>query len=209
MRPASLCILAASLRLAAGAVLPWFWAGPLVAQELPNGAPEEAPLRSEDPRSIADRVRADVDETSLRWFGIARIRYSIPLEFSVGAGAVVARVPASHDCSAFCEYRGFVAQIEPGSAGGQIGLGYARLVGVRAPRSAFLNSVYVGWSARAVLVRTWGDSELDPARQTLAGFEGQFALPRFTFNLGVLRRISSAHEGADRHVFTAGIGWGF
>ncbi len=156
-----------------------------------------------------ERVQTDVDETSLRWLGITRVRYSIPLEFSVGGGVVVARVPASHDCATFCEYRGFVAQIEPGSAGGQLGVGYARLIGAHRPRSAFLNNVYVGWSARAVLVRTWGDSDLDPARQTLAGFEGQFALPRITFNLGVLRRISSAHEDADRYVYTAGIGWGF
>ena len=159
--------------------------------------------------SLADRVRADVDETSLRWLGVARVRYSIPLEFSAGGGFVVARVPASHDCATFCEYRGFVAQIEPGSAGGQLGVGYARVIGAHKPRSAFLHSVYIGWSARAVVVRTWGDSELDPARQTLAGFEGQFALPRITFNLGVLRRISSAREDAGRYVFTAGIGWGF
>lgn len=165
--------------------------------------------RSEDPRPLADRVRADVDETSLRWLGIVRVRYSIPLEFSVGGGVVVARVPASHDCAVFCEYRGFVAQLEPGTAGGQLGIGYARLIGVHKPRSAFLNNVYVGWSARAVLVRTRRDSKLDPARQTLAGFEGQFALPRISFNLGVLRRISSAHEDADRYVYTAGIGWGF
>ena len=158
---------------------------------------------------LAEQVQAEVDETSLRWLAITRVRYSTPLEFSVGAGAVVARVPASHECVAFCEFRGFVAQLEPGLAGGQFGIGYARLVGTRKPRTAFLNNVYVGWSARAVLVRTWGDSKLDPARQTLAGFEGQFALPRITFNLGVLRRISSAHEDADRYLYTAGIGWGF
>ena len=127
----------------------------------------------------------------------------------MGAGAVVARMPSSHDCTAFCEYRGFVAQLEPGSAGGQLGLGYARLVGTHKPRSAFLNNVYVGWSARAVLVRTWGNSGLDPARQTLAGFEGQFAVTRFSFNLGVLRRLGSAREDADRYVYTAGVGWGF
>ena len=201
MQAALRSIPAGSLRLAAGAVLLWFQAGALVSQE-PAAPPE-------DTRPLPDRVRDDVDETSLRWLPIARIRYSIPLEFSMGGGAVVARVPTSHDCSAFCEYRGFVAQIEPGSAGGQLGLGYARLIGTRKPRSAFLNNVYVGWSARAVLVRTWGDSDLDPARQTLAGFEGQFALPRFTFNLGVLRRISSAHEDADRYVYTAGFAWGF
>ena len=201
MQAAFRFVRARSSHLAAGAVLLWFWAGPLASQD-----PRP---RSEDPRSLVERVQADIDETSLRWLGITRVRYSIPLEFSVGGGVVVARVPASHDCATFCEYRGFVAQLEPGSAGGQLGVGYARLIGAHKPRSAFLNNVYVGWSARAVLVRTWGDSDLDPARQTLAGFEGQFALPRITFNLGVLRRISSAHEDADRYVYTAGIGWGF
>ncbi len=189
---------------AVGALVLGLLASPAAAQEVGDDSPAE-PSSGE----VADRVRADVDETSLRWLGIARVRYSIPLEFSAGGGAVLARMPASHDCSTFCEYRGFVAQVEPGSAGGQLGVGYARVIAANKPRSAFLNNVYVGWSARAVLVRTWGDSELDPARQTLAGFEGQFALPRISFNLGVLRRISSAHEGADRYVYTAGIGWGF
>ena len=190
--------------LAAGALALGLLALPAAAQEVGDDAQAE-PSSSE----TADRVQADVDETSLRWLGIARVRYSIPLEFSAGGGAILARMPASYDCATFCEYRGFVAQIEPGSAGGQLGLGYARVIAAQKPRSAFLNNVYVGWSARAVLVRTWGDSELDPARQTLAGFEGQFALPRITFNVGVLRRISSAHEDADRYVYTAGVGWGF
>ncbi|MDE2977336.1 MAG: hypothetical protein OXU63_07430 [Acidobacteriota bacterium] len=190
--------------LAVGALVIVLQALPAAAREVGDDARAE-PSSSE----TADRVQADVDETSLRWLGIARVRYSIPLDFSAGAGAVLARMPASYDCTTFCEYRGFVAQIEPGSAGGQLGVGYARVIATHKPRSAFLNNVYVGWSARAVLVRTWGDSELDPARQTLAGFEGQFALPRLSFNLGVLRRISSAHEDADRYVYTAGIGWGF
>jgi len=189
---------------AVGALALGLLALPAAAQEVDDDSPPE--LSSNE---VAARVRADVDETSLRWLGIARVRYSIPLEFSAGGGAVLARMPASYDCATFCEYRGFVAQIEPGSAGGQLGVGYARVIAAEKPGSAFLNNVYVGWSARAVLVRTWGDSKLDPARQTLAGFEGQFALPRFSFNLGVLRRISSAHEDADRYVYTAGIGWGF
>lgn len=190
--------------LAVGALVIVLQALSVAAQEVGDD-PRAEPSSSE----TGDRVQADVDETSLRWLGIARVRYSIPLDFSAGAGAVLARMPASYDCTTFCEYRGFVAQIEPGSAGGQLGVGYARVIAANKPRSAFLNNVYVGWSARAVLVRTWGDSELDPARQTLAGFEGQFALPRITFNLGVLRRISSAHEDADRYVYTVGIGWGF
>ncbi|MCY3931065.1 MAG: hypothetical protein OXH70_05065 [Acidobacteria bacterium] len=193
-----------NIPFAAGALVLGFLVLPLAAQDVGDESPAEPP-----PTGLAEQVQADVDETSLRWLGIARVRYSIPLDFSAGAGAVLARMPASYDCTTFCEYRGFVAQIEPGSAGGQLGVGYARVIATHKPRSAFLNNVYVGWSARAVLVRTWGDSELDPARQTLAGFEGQFALPRLSFNLGVLRRISSAHEDADRYVYTAGIGWGF
>lgn len=193
-----------NIPFAAGALAFGLLALTASAQEVGDDAPAE-PSSGE----IADRVRADVDETSLRWLGVARVRYSIPLEFSAGGGAILARIPASYDCTTFCEYRGFVAQIEPGSAGGQLGVGYARVIAAQKPRSAFLNTVYVGWGARAVLVRTWGDSELDPARQTLAGFEGQFALPRITFNVGVLRRISSAHQDADRYVYTAGIGWGF
>lgn len=189
---------------AAGALVLGLVALPAGAQEVGDDSAAEP-----SPSELADRVQADVDETSLRWLGITRVRYSVPLEFSAGGGVVLARVPASHDCTAFCEYRGLVVQIEPGSAGGQLGMGYARLIGTRRPRSAFLNNVYIGWSARAVLVRTWGDSELDPARQTLAGFEGQFALPRITFNLGVLRRISSARQDAERYVYTAGVGWGF
>ena len=190
--------------LAVGTLVIVLQALSVAAQEVGDDS-QAVPSSSE----IAARVQADVDETSLRWLGIARVRYSIPLEFSAGGGAILARMPASYDCATFCEYRGFVAQIEPGSAGGQLGVGYARVIATPKPRSAFLNNVYVGWSARAVLVRTWGNSELDPARQTLAGFEGQFALPRITLNLGVLRRISSAHEDADRYVYTAGVGWGF
>ncbi len=177
---------------------------PASGLQTPDTAPVEPPSDE-----LLDRVRADVDETPLRWLGVFRVRYSVPLEFSVGGGALVAPVPVDHDCTAFCEYRGLIAQIEPGSSGAQLGVGYARLVGAQHPASAFLNNVYVGWSARAVVVRTWGNSGLDPKRQTLTGFEGQFALPRVSFYLGVLRRISSAHEGADRWVATAGFGWGF
>ena len=154
-------------------------------------------------------MRADVDATSLRWFGTARARYSTPLQFSIGVGALVTRLPDSHDCVEFCEYRGLVLQAEPGTAGGQLGVGFARLMGRRRPSSPFLTDVYVGWGARAVVLRTWGDSGLDPSVQTLAGLEAQFTLVRFSFSAGVMRRISSAHDDADRFVYTAGFGWGF
>ena len=216
MQAAFRSIPAGSLHLAAGAVLLWCWAGPLVSQEIRNrGSEDPRPRsedprpRSEDPRSLAEQVRADVDATSLRWLGTARARFSTPLEFSVGVGALVARLPDSHDCVEFCEYRGLVLQAEPGTAGGQLGVGFARLMSRSRPASPFLTDVYVGWGARAVVLRTWGDSGLDPRAQTLAGVEAQFTLVRFSFSAGVLRRISSSHDDADRFVYTAGIGWGF
>ena len=193
-----------SLTLVAGALICGLCAFPLAGQEVGREAVDQ-PAES----SVADQVRADVDDTSLRWVGIGRVRYSTPMQVSVGAGAVVARVPSSHDCVAFCEYRGLVLHLEPGLAGGQLGVGYARLIAGRRPGSPFLSNIYVGWSGRAALLRTWGDSDLDPARQTLAGFEAQFSLPRVSFTLGAMRRISSAHQDADSYVYTAGIGWGF
>jgi len=169
-------------------------------------------VSGEEPGTAADlieQVRADVDGTSVRWMGVGRVRYSRALRTSVGVGAVAARIPTSHDCVAFCEYRGLVFHLEPGTAGGQVGVGYARVVAARPPNAPFLNRIYVGWSGRAVLVRTWGDSDLDPVRQTLAGFEAPFSVPKVSFTVAVLRRISSAHRDADDFVFTAGVGWGF
>ncbi len=209
MQAAFRSIPAGSLHLAAGAVLCWLWAGPVASQETRNRGSEDPRPRSEDSRSLAERVRADVDATSLRWLGTARARYSTPLQFSIGVGALVARLPDSHDCVEFCEYRGLVLQVEPGTAGGQLGVGFARLMSRRRPSSPFLTDVYVGWGARAVVLRTWGDSGLDPRAQTLAGLEAQFTLVRFSFSAGVMRRISSAHDDADRFVYTAGFGWGF
>lgn len=202
MQAALRSVRATSLSLAAGAVLCWLWAGPVASQEPRDPRPE-------DPRSLADLVRADVDTTSLRWVGTARVRYSTPLQFSVGVGALLARLPDSHECIEFCEYRGFVLQVEPGTTGGQVGLGFARLVSGRRQGWPFLTDVYIGWSGRAVVARTWKNSGLDPREQTLAGLEAQFTVARVSFTAGVLRRISSAHDDADRFVYTAGIGWGF
>ncbi len=207
--PAAFGIAAAGLPVLVAGGLLAFPAGPLAAQEPGETLGKQPGDDNGDARAIAERVQDDVDTTSLHWLPLARLRYSIPLEFSVGGGAVVGRMPASFDCTTFCEYQGIIAQADAGTGGGQLGVGYARLIGTRKPRSAYLGNVYVGWSARAVLVRTWGDSNLDPVHQTLAGVEGQFAVPRISVYLGVLRRISAAHDRADRFVYTAGVGWGF
>ncbi len=178
-----------------------------------SGATATGPIREtaavgEEP-SLAEQVRADVDATAIRWVGTFRVRVTRPAEASVGVGALAARVPQSSTCEAFCEYQGLALAVEPGLLGAQIGIGYARLVANRYAGAPFLRTVYVGWGARAVLLRTWGDSGLDPAAQTLAGLEGQFTVTRVSFSLGLLRRISQAHGEADDVVVTAGIGWGF
>jgi hypothetical protein len=98
-------------------------------------------------------------------------------------------------------------QIEPGLTGGQLSAGWARVLGEKKNNKFFLHDVYVAFGAKAVLMRTWGDSPLHPQDQTLAGVEGEFTIARVNFSLGLLRSLADRPE--DRWVITGGLGWGF
>jgi len=140
--------------------------------------------------------------------GTLRARLSYPQIASVGVGALWAAQPEDHECVEVCHYRGLIMQAEPGLSGGQFSVGWGRLVADRRRDGPFLTDVYVGWGLRAAVLRTWGDSPLDPEDQTLVGLEGQAAVARVGFTLGVMRRISP-EQGGGRTVVTGGIGWGF
>jgi len=64
-----------------------------------------------------------------------------------------------------------------------------------------------GFGAKALVMRTWGDSPLTPQDQTLAGVEGEFTVARVNFSLGILRSLADDRD--DPWVVTGGIGWGF
>jgi len=107
-----------------------------------------------------------------------------------------------------CDMRGMVAQIEPGLAGGQASLGFARVIAQAGEFERVLSKFYLAYGVKAALLRTWGDSPLNPEHQTLAGIEGEFSIDRVNFRLGVFHRISNigSKEGI---TVTGGLGWGF
>ena len=184
-----------SSRLAVG----FFWVAALAASfgVAPVVAAEPQPPESATGSSLSEAIRAELGNTSRRWIGSARIRASYPQRLSVGLGVLTARLPRAHECA--------------GLAGGQLGIGYARVIGERRGGSPFLTHVYLGWGVRAVVLRTWGEASVTPANQTLAGVEGQFSVARASFSLGVLQRVSPGDVDGDgkRVLITGGIGWGF
>ncbi|MDX1385061.1 MAG: hypothetical protein R3190_15515, partial [Thermoanaerobaculia bacterium] len=78
-----------------------------------------------------EQVRQELAASSRRWVGTLRVRVSSPQLLSVGVGALNARQSESHRCVAVCHYRGLVVAAEPGLGGGQVSIGWARLVGDR------------------------------------------------------------------------------
>jgi hypothetical protein len=158
--------------------------------------------------SIADQLRDEQQRRARRWVGAARARITYPQKVSVGLGFLTAKMPADYACDSVCQYRGLILEVEPGVAGGQVSMGYARVVAESRGNPAFLTDVYVGWGVRGAVLRTWGDSPLTPEDQTLVGIEGQFTIARVGFSLGVFYRVSP-EAGSNSTRITGGIGWGF
>ena len=100
------------------------------------------------------------------------------------------------------------AQLEPGLTGGQLSLGWGRLIGDTGRSRRFLANVHLAGGVKASLLRTWGDSRLGEDPQTLAGVEGELTITRVNFTLGLFRPVSGSEQQED-WVLTGGIGWGF
>jgi len=127
---------------------------------------------------------------------------------SVALGGLFFREDPQIDCSIFCEMRGFHAQLDAGPGGGSLGLGWANVIGERTRGGHFLRAVYLGFGARAVLLRTWGAARLDPPERTYAGVEGAFTASQISVTLGVYRRMGGGAAEEDWKWF-GGLGWGF
>jgi hypothetical protein len=165
-----------------------------------------------DAESAGDRIREQIldeeQDRETRVVGIGRARVSFPQQFSVAAGAIVASQPRSWDCTTVCEFRGFVFEAEPGLSGGQLSAGYAVIMGETGSAGNFLTDVYLAYGVRGALLRTWGDADLRPEDQTLAGVEGEFTVIRISFSLGLFRSVGSSTP-EDDWILTGGAGWGF
>lgn len=161
---------------------------------------------SDEEQALA-RVRENVLDVERRWYGLSRIRISYPQTFSAGLGAIFVEQPKDQDCATVCMMRGWHVEVEPGIHGLQAGLGYGKLVGETGRSHRLMQAVYYAWGVRGVALRTWGDSPLEPEKQTLAGVEGNFSVVRLNFSLALMRRLSSGPS--DEWVVTGGVGWGF
>jgi hypothetical protein len=168
---------------------------------------EDTDAGGRSPADLEAQILEEQESAERRWVGLLRARVTYPQRLSGGIGTLAARLPADYDCRTVCDYSGLMLQIEPGLTGGQLSAGWARVLGEKKNNKFFLHDVYVGFGAKAVLMRTWGDSPLRPQNQTLAGVEGEFTIARVNFSLGLLHSLADRPE--DRWVITGGIGWGF
>jgi len=92
--------------------------------------------------------------------------------------------------------RGLLLQIEPGVAGGKVGIGYADKSGMG------------GHGIKGVLLRTWGEPWLADENATYVGVEAFAHMGGFRLGVGPLYRITDA-EDASRWSVILGIGMGF
>jgi len=162
-----------------------------------------------DPGSQIERaVQQEKADLESRTVGLLRVRGGQPLRLSGGFGWMRSKQPVGWDCRTVCDHHGPLIQLEPGLSGVQLAAGWGHLIGETRRGTTFLKAVYFGYGARAVVMRSYGDSPLDPERQTLVGAEGDFTIASVNFSLGVLHRVSPGGS-EDRWVLGWGLGWGF
>jgi hypothetical protein len=156
------------------------------------------------------QVQEELISQERRWYGLMRARWSNTQMLSVGLGAMLVKQPKNTDCSVSCALRGWHFEIEPGLYGIQGGIGWGKLVGESGRTKRLMHTAHFGWNVRGVVLRTWGDSDLSPQSQTLAGIEAGLSIIRLNFSLGILRSLYTGDEPlADEWVLTTGVGWGF
>ena len=168
-------------------------------------------LAGDDAEVRSDLVRRIVEEEQneeVRVVGLRRLRLSYPLKVSGGLGLMRVRQPVDFDCSTVCDHRGYFFEVEPGLAGIQVGAGWALLVAERKRNERFLSDIYVGWGVRGALLRTWGDSTLDPSGQTFVGVEGDLTITSANIGVGLFHGVARGSED-EQWLLTIGAGWGF
>ncbi|MGH8035408.1 MAG: hypothetical protein ACREO9_09295 [Lysobacterales bacterium] len=154
-----------------------------------------------------EQVREELADVEGRWYGLMRVRWSYTQKASAALGAIFTEQRKDVDCSDTCMMHGWHFEVEPGLYGMQGSVGWGRLVAETGSTERLLQTVYIGWAVRGVVLRTWGDSPLTPTSQTLVGIEGDYSLLRINYSLGVLRSLDS--DSSRNWVIAVGIGWGF
>jgi hypothetical protein len=169
--------------------------------------PEEqsAQAQSEKDRAM-EQVRAELENTERRWYGLIRARYSSSQLLSVGLGAIFVEQPKTEDCAVGCMLHGWQIAVEPGVYGLQASAGWGRLAGETGQLKHLIPTVYYGWAVRGALLRTWGGSRPIEPGHTFAGIEGSFSILRMNFATAVMHSLSS--NSPDEWIYCFSMGWG-
>jgi hypothetical protein len=183
----------------------WLRAGIVALGLSANGAVRAA--TPTDPVELTREILAADQDRDVRRYTLLRTRVSHPQRLSVGSGLLWTRQPVTYDCTTVCEMRGLALEVEPGVNGVQISAGFAVAAAETRGHERFLARVYRAYGVRGAVLRTWGDADLDPAEQTLAGVEGQFTVIGVSFSLGLFKRLGSS--APEPWSVTGGLGWGF
>lgn len=191
------------------------FAGEVQAEPATSPAPtpdqQSAEQQSAHEQSAKDRamqqVRAELENTERRWYGLIRARYSSSQLLSVGLGAIFVEQPKTENCAIGCMLHGWQFAVEPGVYGLQGGVGWGRLAGETGQLKHFIPTVYYAWAVRGVVLRTWGDSRPIEPGQTFAGLEGSFSILRMNFAAAVMHSLSA--NSPDEWLYSGSIGWGF
>lgn len=158
-----------------------------------------------------EQVWDEINDTERRWYGLMRVRWHDTQTLSAGLGAIFVKQPRHADCLTGCAIKGWHFEVEPGLYGVQAGLGWGKLVGETGRNGRLLHTVHFGWSVRGVILRTWGDNDLYPQAQTLAGIEASVSVVRLNISLSVMRSLYSGpgDQYTQDWVISTGYGWGF
>jgi len=179
-----------------------------MATDAPAAEPAPPDRGGASPDDLPAAIVALERDRGGRTFGLWRGAVSYPLSAAVSVGALFARPPRSYDCRSLCELSGVTVHGAAGLTGGELAVGWARAFAETGPRRRFLADVPLAYGVRAALVRTWGNSPLEPAAQTLAGVEAALTITRVSFTTGVLAAVGGG-EQRDDWVLTGSIGFGF
>ena len=160
---------------------------------------ERAPTPEDIAAEEADRRRFAL--------GLVGLHVTYPQVASATLGVMATSQPRSFDCRTPCDFRGFVAALEPGLGGVKVSLGWARVTGNTNRSGSFLKAGFIGAAFKATVLRTWGDLGWVEGGRTYAGLEFGLPVAQANVGLGLLYRVDDGSGG--RWLVTGGAGWGF
>lgn len=167
--------------------------------EMVSSKPEETDLM--------EKVLSEDEDRRRFALGLVGLHITYPQVASASIAMMLTSQPASYDCTTPCDFRGPIAQFEPGLGGGKLSLGWARVTGKTNRSGSFLKAGFIGAAYKVTVLRTWGDLGWVEGGRTYAGFELGIPVAQANLGIGLLYRVDSGDGG--RWMVTGGAGWGF